>query len=210
MQNLFRFAVVCIAGLSLASHSNALHAEDFDPLRFEKEVLVPACNDPMQLEIVDSQTLLFIERSGALKRTNLSTQKTDLLGTVPVAVYGEVGLLGLACDPNFTDSGLIYLFFCPSERPQTMRLSRFKTAENRLLLDSEVALLNYSVKDSPADLLEVVLAGCAHTTATLAAPDSLGRWTFSIDSGGTTWGEAWIERSWPSGSDGWQGMSEPG
>ena len=61
MQNLFRFAVVCIAGLSLASHSNALHAEDFDPLRFEKEVLVPACNEPMQLEIVDSQTLPFIE-----------------------------------------------------------------------------------------------------------------------------------------------------
>jgi len=150
MQNLFRFAVVCIAGLSLASHSNALHAEDFDPLRFEKEVLVPACNDPMQLEIVDSQTLLFIERSGALKRTNLSTQKTDLLGTVPVAVYGEVGLLGLACDPNFTDSGLIYLFFCPSERPQTMRLSRFKTAENRLLLDSEVALLSYSIESDGA------------------------------------------------------------
>ena len=150
MQNLFRFAVVCIAGLSLASHSNALHAEDFDPLRFEKEVLVPACSDPMQLEIVDSQTLLFIERSGALKRTNLSTQKTDLLGTVPVAVYGEVGLLGLACDPNFTDSGLIYLFFCPSERPQTMRLSRFKTAENRLLLDSEVALLSYSIESDGA------------------------------------------------------------
>jgi hypothetical protein len=50
---------------------------------------------------------------------------------------------------------------------------------------------------------------CAHTTATLVAPDSLDRWTFSIGIGGTTWGAALIARSWPSGSGGWPGMSGP-
>ena len=48
---------------------------------------------------------------------------------------------------------------------------------------------------------------CAHTTATLAVPDSLSRWIFSIAKGGAAWDEVWIGRSWPSGNFGWLGMS---
>jgi hypothetical protein len=49
---------------------------------------------------------------------------------------------------------------------------------------------------------------CAHTTTTLERPDSLGRWIFSIDNGGSSWDVVWIGRSWPSGSDGYLDMSE--
>jgi hypothetical protein len=48
---------------------------------------------------------------------------------------------------------------------------------------------------------------CAHTTTTLERPDSLGRWTFSIGNGGSSWDVVWIERSWPSGSGGYLAMS---
>ena len=43
---------------------------------------------------------------------------------------------------------------------------------------------------------------CAHTTTTLERPDSLGRWTFSIGNGGSSWDVVWIGRSWPSGGGG--------
>jgi hypothetical protein len=52
---------------------------------------------------------------------------------------------------------------------------------------------------------ERVVQGCAHTTTTLVAPDSLGRWTLSISNGGTTWGAEWIEGSWRRGDGGLPG-----
>ena len=48
---------------------------------------------------------------------------------------------------------------------------------------------------------------CAHTTTTLEPPDSLGRWTFSIGNGGSSWDVVWIKRSWSSGSGGYRDMS---
>src|SRR6266404_8495657 len=40
-------------------------AEDYDPGRFEKEIIVPACTDPVQCEITADGRLFFIERAGA-------------------------------------------------------------------------------------------------------------------------------------------------
>jgi hypothetical protein len=51
---------------------------------------------------------------------------------------------------------------------------------------------------------------CAHTTTTLVAPDSLSRWTFSIGTGGTTWGVEWIEANWPRGAGGLLGKRQAG
>ena len=61
--------------------------------------------------------------------------------------------------------------------------------------------------DAIVDALHIACA-CAHTTTTLERPDSLGRWIFSIDNGGSSWDVVWIGRSWPSGSDGYLDMSE--
>jgi hypothetical protein len=72
----------------------------------------------------------------------------------------------------------------------------------RLLDDPAVEVVDIAV---PPDVQP-----CAHTTTTLAAPDSLGRWTFSIGNGGTTWGAEWIEGSWRRGAGGLPGRRQAG
>lgn len=119
--------------------------EPFDPQRLEKLVVVPACNDPMQLQVLEDGRVLFIERAGAIKIAGDPHSPVSQVGTIPVAVFGEVGLLGLQCDPGFAENGWIYLFFCPQERPQTMRLSRFTLREDRIVEDSEIEMLSYPI-----------------------------------------------------------------
>src|SRR5690242_1285184 len=71
--------VVFALGYSLASV-----AEDYDPTRFEKEVIVPACTDPVQCEITADGRVYFIQRAGALKSVEAVSKKVVTLGTVPV------------------------------------------------------------------------------------------------------------------------------
>src|SRR5882724_1129162 len=40
--------------------------EDYDPSRFEKEIIVPACVDAVQCEVTADGRVFFIERAGAL------------------------------------------------------------------------------------------------------------------------------------------------
>ncbi|MEZ6089698.1 MAG: PQQ-dependent sugar dehydrogenase [Pirellulaceae bacterium] len=115
---------------------------------WRKKVVVSACHDPMQLVILDDQQLLFIERAGAVKLVDVGSggQATSIVvGEVPVAVYGEVGLLGIAADPSYAQNGWLYLFHCPADKPHTMRLSRFTLRDRTLELDSEVRLLEYAI-----------------------------------------------------------------
>ena len=71
-------------------------AADFDPARFEKEVIVPACNDPMQLEVLADGRVFFIERNGSLKLVEPHSKR--------------VVLLGQALDRDFAKSQALFLF----------------------------------------------------------------------------------------------------
>src|SRR6266705_3961345 len=88
-------------------------AEDYDPGRFEKEIIVPACTDPVQCEITADGRLFFIERAGALKSVEPVSKKVTTLGTVPVEMTWEVGILGLALERDFARSQQLFLFFSP-------------------------------------------------------------------------------------------------
>src|SRR5579859_4300466 len=97
-------------------------AEAFDEERFEKEVLVPACTDPMGIDVLPDGRVLWIERGGNLKMYLPAKRQAVKLGTVPTAVFGEVGMLGMAADRAFAKNGWVYLFFCPEKKKNTMRL----------------------------------------------------------------------------------------
>lgn len=138
-------------------------AAEFDPDRFEKEVLVPACTDPMQLEVLSDGRVLFIERAGAIKLYSPRDQRVIALGQVPVEMYCEVGLLGFAAAKDFDRSGHVYCFFCPQDHRSVMRLSRFTIRDNALLLASEVKLFEYAIDTE---------LGCNHQGGGLAwGPD---------------------------------------
>jgi glucose/arabinose dehydrogenase len=106
-------------------------AADFDPSRFEKEVIVPACNDPMQLEVLADGRVFFTERNGSLKLVEPQSKRVVLLGQRAVHVTGEIGLLGLALDRDFAKSQALFLFFSPKEKEGTLRLSRFALKDGK-------------------------------------------------------------------------------
>jgi cytochrome c len=119
--------------------------EPFDEDRFEREILVPACTDPMGIDVLADGRVLWIERGGNLKLYVPAKQKAVKLGNVPTAVFGEVGMLGMAADRDFASNGWVYLFFCPDSQKDTMRLSRFTVANDKLQLASEKILFSYKI-----------------------------------------------------------------
>ena len=119
-------------------------ADDYDPSRFEKEIIVPVCIDPVQCEITADGRVYFIERAGALKTVEPVSKKVTTLGTVPVEMTWEVGLLGLALDRDFARSQYLFLFFSPKDQTNTMRLARFGLKDGLLDLSSEKVLLEYT------------------------------------------------------------------
>ena len=54
--------------------------EAFDEDRFEKEVLVPACTDPMGIDIVADGRVLWIERGGNLSHGERQPEKCPTCG----------------------------------------------------------------------------------------------------------------------------------
>ncbi len=136
-----------IAGLARPGHGGdpAPAVEAFDEDRFEKEVLVPACTDPMGIEVLADGRVLWIERGGNLKIYLPAKRQSVKLGNVPPAVFGEVGMLGMAADRAFAKNGWVYLFFCPKQKQDTMRLSRFTVVGDKLDLASEKKLLDYKI-----------------------------------------------------------------
>jgi len=117
---------------------------DYDPSRFEKEIIVPSCNDPVQCEITPDGRVFFIERAGALKLAEPQSKKVTLLGQIPVEMTWEVGLLGLALDRDFAHSQSLYLFFSPQGHTNTMRLARFTLKEGLLDMASQKVVLEYT------------------------------------------------------------------
>ena len=66
-----------------------------DPSRFEKEVLVAGCSDPLQLDIAADGRLFFIERKGAVKMWEPASRRTVTIGEFPASTNGDAGVLGL-------------------------------------------------------------------------------------------------------------------
>jgi len=126
--------------------SGAASSDTFDADRLEKEVVVRACDDPMQLEVLPDGRLLFIERYGRVKQFDPQTQKTHVIGEIPITLHYETGLLGLALDRSFAKTGWLYLFFCPKEQSDTLRLSRFTLRDGKVDMASETKLLDYPIQ----------------------------------------------------------------
>jgi cytochrome c len=140
-----RICLKVVACLALST-AFAPAADDYDPGRFEREIIVPACHDPMQCEITADGRVFFIERGGALKLVKPVTRQVILLGHRDVHLTGEVGMLGLALDRDFEKSQSLFLFFSPKEKKGTLRLARFNLRGDKLDLDSEKILFDYKLE----------------------------------------------------------------
>lgn len=133
--------IIAIAAFFTLSTLNA--AELVDQNRFEKEILVPAARDAIQMEVLPGGDIVFAEFHGALKRWSAVSGSVNILGTVPAYAKGEVGLLGLAVARDFEQSGHLYVLFCPAAKQATMRVSRFTVRDGTMAATSELELLSW-------------------------------------------------------------------
>ncbi|HEX6891306.1 MAG TPA: ThuA domain-containing protein, partial [Chryseolinea sp.] len=109
--------------------------------RFQKVVLDFNLNEPMELDVLPNEDILFIERRGAIKLFKKTENKTKLVTNFPVFSELEDGLLGLAVDPDFKKNNWIYLYYSPVGKDALQRLSRFSFVGDSLDRASEKILL---------------------------------------------------------------------
>jgi cytochrome c len=109
--------------------------------RFQKVVLDFNLNEPMELDLLPNEDILFIERHGGIKLFKQSEKKTRLVTTLPVFSELEDGLLGLAVDPDYSRNHWIYLYYSAPGQEAVQRLSRFVFEGDTLNRASEKILL---------------------------------------------------------------------
>ena len=109
--------------------------------RFQKVVMDFNLNEPMELDVLPNEDVLFIERRGNIKLFKKTENKTNLVIKFPVFSELEDGLLGLAVDPDYQKNHWIYLYYSPVGKEAIQRLSRFIFVGDSLYRASEKILL---------------------------------------------------------------------
>jgi glucose/arabinose dehydrogenase/type 1 glutamine amidotransferase len=126
---------------------------------FKKVPLDEDTLDPFELDVAPDGRVFFVEFWGVLKIYDPALEATVLAGQIPVSHEFEDGLVGLALDPHFAETGWIYLYYSSHDQvpcgptdtaPSTFcaynRLSRFTVTGNTLDTSSEKIMLNVPVQ----------------------------------------------------------------
>ncbi|MCB9315195.1 MAG: ThuA domain-containing protein [Lewinellaceae bacterium] len=103
-------------------------------------------DEPLVLEMLPDGNLVFIERKGAIKRYDVAAQQLHTVAQLSVHVINELGLLGMALDPQWEQNHWIYLYYTRPGTREINRLSRFVFTGDSLLLDSETILLEVGLE----------------------------------------------------------------
>lgn len=119
------------------SKSDRVPPED----RFVKKVLDFNLNEPMELDELPGEGILFVERRGALKYYDFETRQTESIAQLELFYGNEDGLLGLAVDPDYEENNWIYLFYSVAGEESKQHVSRFTLKDKELDLASEKVLL---------------------------------------------------------------------
>ncbi len=114
--------------------------------RFVKTVLAQNLNEPMELDLFDDGKVIFVERRGAIKIYDPSTEYLKLVTTFPVHTEFEDGLLGVALDPNYNENKWIYFFYSPIGDEPKQHVSRFVFDNDSLYYDTEKVVIEIPVQ----------------------------------------------------------------
>lgn len=114
--------------------------------RFNKVMFTQNLNEPMELDFLNEDNIIYIERKGGVHIYDLEKGKDTLIITMDVFSGLEDGLLGLAVDPNYKENNWIYLYYSENKNVDQQNLSRFELKNNILDLDSEKILLQVATQ----------------------------------------------------------------
>lgn len=83
-----------------------------DGVRFAVETVVTSLEVPWSMAFAPDGRLFVTERPGRVRIIDLASGRSDLALTLDdVFSQGEAGLLGLALDPDFAETRLVYLYY---------------------------------------------------------------------------------------------------
>ena len=133
--------------------------------------------DPMEIAVAADGRVFFAQRNGTIKVWMPDTKTAVEIAKVPVFDGLEEGMLGIALDPNFMESGWIYLNHSLPETTMDakrkkvgiIRVSRYTVSGDKLDLSSEKKLLD----------IETQREECCHVGGSLAF-DSKGNLYISV------------------------------
>lgn len=114
-----------------------------DSTRFTKMILAEGLDEPMTMEILPNNDVLFIERKGGVRFYDNTEKTLKTIGHINVFSGIEDGLLGLAIDPNYEKNHWIYFYYSVNGDEAINRLSRMELRDGTLITDSEVVLLEF-------------------------------------------------------------------
>lgn len=131
--------------------------------RFSKVMFIQNLNEPMELDFLSEDKIIFIERKGDIHIYDLEKGKDSVIATLDVFSGLEDGLLGLAVDPNYKENNWVYMYYSKPEEDK-QNLSRFELKNEELILDSEKILLEVGTQREE----------CCHSAGSLEfGPDGL-------------------------------------
>ena len=123
-------------------HLPPVHAKAFDPGRLTPVTLLEELDQPMELAVAGDGRIFFIELNGQFRVFDPDDGSVSLIQKFDVARRGEVGLIGLALDPNFSQNNWVYLQYSPIGMT-SQRTSRFTLQGHKIVEASEKKLIEF-------------------------------------------------------------------
>ncbi len=110
--------------------------------RFSPVVVAPpgTLNEPMVFEVLEDESVLIIERGGALKKWSATEATMKTIAHIPVFTHSEQGLVGMTIDPDFKTNHWVYLYYADASTSKFF-LARWDLINDSLLQSSKKILL---------------------------------------------------------------------
>jgi|GEM_PF-33601 len=108
---------------------------------FEISVIDNSPSNPLGLNVLPDNRLLYIERSGSVKLYDPIAGTITLAASFDVDSNREDGLLGITLDPNFETNNWLYLFYSPAGDEAVQHVSRFTFSGTIIDKSSEQILM---------------------------------------------------------------------
>ena len=112
---------------------------------FEKTILDDDTRNPLDLVVLPTGEVLYLERGGQVRSIDPDTGISSTVLERTVDLSNEDGLLGIVLDPFFDQNSWIYLFYSPPGDPSYQQVSRFTWTGDRLDPSSEVSIIQIPV-----------------------------------------------------------------
>ena len=115
--------------------------------RLKRVILDSGLDEPMSMAFTPDGEIYYVQRKGSLMRYDTEQQKSVEAGRLDVFTEGEYGLIGIAFDPDFANSGWVYLFAnVLTDTGAAYRLSRYTVADGLLDHSSAQVVLEFATE----------------------------------------------------------------